>query len=247
MMTITPNLDAISIILVRTRFPENIGSVARVMKNMGLSRMVLVSGCSPFHSMAYKLASGAEDILERAEEVPTLREAVSEMEFVAGMTSRAGRDRAPFLSPSELMEELIPLTGKFSTGLVFGSEKEGLTNEELGLCHRYVRIPSAPAFPSLNLAQAVAILCYELGRSSCPEVEYPAPLARAEQIEQMFEHMERTLVEIDFLESKNPERIMRALRRLFGRSKLEEREIQILQGIWSKMDWQMRKKGEDIR
>jgi len=243
-MSAGPNLDAVSIILVRPRFPENIGSVARVMKNMGLSRLVLVDGCSPFHCNAYKLASGAEDILERAEEAPTLLEAVSEMQFLAGMTSRGGRERAPFLTPGELVDELIPLTATNSAGLVFGSEKEGLRTEELSLCHCTVRIPSSETFPSLNLAQAVTVLCYELNRASGTVTHPPPRLAQAGQIEKMFEHMESTLMGINFPESRNPTRITRSLRRLFGRSRLEEREVRILQGIWSKMDWQMKKRRE---
>jgi tRNA/rRNA methyltransferase len=236
------NLDAVSIILVRTRFPENVGSVARIMKNMGLTKLILVDGCSPLQMNAYKLASGAEDILERAEEVPTLREAVSEMEYIVGMTSRGGRERVPFLTPEELMKELIPLTPVNSAGLVFGAEREGLNNEELSLCHRYVRIPSSETFPSLNLAQAVAILCYELFRSSYSAPKNTTRLTSSEQLEKMLEHMERTLLRIGFLESRSPERMMRALRRLFGKSTLEEREVLILQGIWSKMDWQMKMK-----
>jgi tRNA/rRNA methyltransferase len=235
------NLDAVSIILVRSRFPENVGAVARIMKNMGLKRLILVDGCSPLQRNAYKLASGAEEILERAEEVSTLREAAAELEFVAGMTSRGRGERGAFLTPRELMKELIPLSTANSAGLVFGSEKEGLNNEELSLCHRHVRIPSSDTFSSLNLAQAVAVLCYELFQSSYSVQRTPARLAASDQIEKMFEHMEKTLVDIGFLESRNPNRIMRAFRRLFGRIRLEEKDTQILQGIWSRMDWQMRR------
>src|SRR4030067_1601978 len=141
------NLDSISIVVDKPKFHEDIGSVARAMKNMGLSRLIIVNGCSPLHRDAYKLASGAEDILERAEEFPNLREAISEMGCVVGMTSRVGKERSPLLTPRELVEELIPISEKNSIGLVFGSEKEGLTNEELSLCHFYVRIPSAGFFP----------------------------------------------------------------------------------------------------
>jgi len=235
------NLNSISIILVRPKFHENIGSVARAMKNMGLNRLILVDGCSPLHMNAYKLASGAEDILERAEEFPTLREAISEMGCVVGTTSRIGKGRSPLLTPKALLKRLIPLSIKNSIGLVFGSEKEGLTNEELALCHLYVRIPSSESFPSLNLAQAVMVLCYELFQSSMTIQKHSIQLAKAEQLESMFEHMERTLLNIGFLEVKNPKRIMRVLRRILGRSKMEEREVQILQGIWSKMDWHLRK------
>ena len=235
-------LDSISVILVRPRFPENIGSVARAMKNMGLHRLTIVDGCSPLHMNAYKLASGAEDILERAEEYIDLKEALAEMGCVVGTTSRQGKERAPLLTPRELAINLIPISRKNSIGLVFGSEKEGLTNEELSLCHLYVRIPSSESFPSLNLAQAVMVLCYELFQSSTETLSRPVKMASSAQVEGMFQHMERTLLEIGFLEAQNPKRIMRALRRLFGRSLLEEREVRILHGIWSKVDWVIRKR-----
>jgi tRNA/rRNA methyltransferase len=231
------NLNSISIILVRPKFHENVGSAARAMKNMGLNRLLLVDGCSPLHMNAYRLASGAEDILERAEEFSTLKEAVSEMECVVGTTSRGGKERSPLLTPEAMLKKIIPLSSKNSIGLVFGSEREGLTNEELSLCHFYVRIPSSESFPSLNLAQAVMVLCYELFQSSVTVQKRAVPLAKAEQLERMYEHMERTLLGIEFLDAKNPKRIMRALRRLFGRCEMEEREVQILQGIWSKLDW----------
>jgi tRNA/rRNA methyltransferase len=235
------NLNSISIVLVRPRYHENIGSVARAMKNMGLSRLIVVDGSSPLHRDAYKLASGAEDILERAEEFPNLKEAISEMGCVVGMTSRAGKERGPLLTPKHVAERLIPISRENSIALVFGSEKEGLTNEELSLCHFYVRIPSVNSFPSLNLAQAVIVLCYELFQSSTTNQKETGPLASSEHLERMFEHMERTLVAIEFLDPKQPERIMRVLRKIFGRSQLDDREVQIFQGIWSKVDWHLRK------
>lgn len=231
------NLNHIFILLVRPRFPENIGSVARAMKNMGLSRLVIVDGVSPFHRNAYKLASGAYEILERAEEFPTLKEAIAEIECVVGTTSRTGKERAPLLTPKELAKKLVSLSQKNRIGIAFGSEKEGLTNEELSLCHLYVRIPSSESFPSLNLAQAVMVICYELFQTRIPVPKFSPSLATSKEIERMFEHMEKTLTEIGFLEAKNPKRIMRTLRRLFGRSQLEERDVRILHGIWSKVDW----------
>ncbi len=242
-MKATLNLDSISIILVRPRFHENIGSAARAMKNMGLNRLLLVDGSSPLHMNAYKLASGAEDILERAEEFQTLKEAASEMGCVVGTTSRRGRGRSPFLTPAALLKRIVPLSARNSIGIVFGSEKEGLTNEELSLCHLYVRIPCSESFSSLNLAQAVMVLCYELFQSSMTIQKHPVQLANAAQLERMFEHMERTLLNLGFLDGQNPKRIMRVLRRLFGRSEMEEREVQILEGIWSKVDWHLNKKG----
>lgn len=234
------NLDSISILLVRPKFHENIGSVARAMKNMGLSRLIVVNGCSPLHPNAYKLASGAEDILERAEEFFTLREAISEMGCVVGTTSRGGKERHPLLTPETLAKKLIPLSLKNSIGLAFGSEKEGLTSDELFLCHLYVRIPSMESFPSLNLAQAVMVVCYELFQASLEIPKQPILLAQAEQLERMFEHMEKTLIQIGFLDSNHPKRIIRVLRKLFGRSQMDDREVQILQGIWSQMDRYLR-------
>lgn len=234
-------LDSISIILVRPRFPENIGSVARAMKNMGIHRLIVVDGCSPLHMNAYKLASGAEEILERAEECPKLSEAISGMGCVVGTTSETGKERTPLLTPKELATQLIPISEKNLIGLLFGSEKEGLKNEELSLCQLFARIPSWESFPSLNLAQAVMVVCYELFQSSTTPLKPSARMASSGQVERMFEHMEKTLLNIGFLEPDNPKRIMRTLRRLFGRSRMEERDVQILQGIWSRVDWILRK------
>jgi tRNA/rRNA methyltransferase len=238
-------LDSICVILVRPRFPENIGSVARAMKNMGLGRLVVVNGCCPLLANAYKLASGAEDILERAEEFPTLREAVSGMGCVVGMTSRQGKERGPDFTPEAMAKKLISLSEKNCIGLVFGSEKEGLTNEELSLCHLYGRIPSVESFPSLNLAQAVMVVSYVLFRSSTEIPETGRRLAPAEELERMFKHMERILLRVGFLDPNNPKRIMRALRRLFGRSQMDEREVQIFQGIWSQIDHVSRAGGKE--
>lgn len=228
--------DSVCIILVRPKFPENIGSVARAMKNMGLGRLVVVDGCCPLHANAYKLASGAEDILERAEEFLTLREAISEVGCVVGTTSRRRKERDPEVTPEALVKKLIPLSQKNLIGLVFGSEKEGLTNEELSLCDLSVRIPSMESFPSLNLAQAVMVVSYVLFRSSTEIPKDERRLAPAEEMERMLGHMEKTLLRIGFLDVKNPQRIMRVLRRLFGRSQMDEREVKILQGVWSQMD-----------
>ena len=236
------NLDAISVVLVRPRFPENIGSVARAMKNMGLSRLLIVEGVSPLQEQAYKLASGAEEILERADEFFSLREAIDSMGCVVGMTSRQGRGRNPLLTPEALARILLPLSLKNSIGLVFGSEKDGLTNDELSLCHLYVRIPAAATFPSLNLAQAVMVIGYELFKVTGPLPAHPGQVAAARDLENMFEHMEKTLSGIGFFNTNHPRKIMGALRRVFGRSKMDGREVRIFQGIWKRVDWLIRER-----
>jgi len=234
------NLKALSVILVRPKFHENLGSVARAMKNMGLGRLVIVDGCSPLHRNAYKLSSGAEEILERAEEFPTLEEAIGDLGCVVGMTSRGGGGREPLLEPASLMKRLVPLSHVTSIGLAFGSEKDGLTNEELFLCHFDVRIPSSEDFPSLNLAQAVMVIAYEAFKASGPVTVPASGVASADHLEKMFRQMEETLLKIEFLNRDNPKPIMKALRRLLARSGMDEREVQILRGIWSKIDWTLR-------
>ncbi len=209
---------------------------------MGLNRLIIVDGCSPLHANSYKLASGAEDILERAEEMITLHEAVSDMGCVVGMTSRERKGRNSPLSPESMAKQLIPLSFKNRVGLAFGPEKDGLTNEELSLCHLYAKIPSSQSFPSLNLAQAVVVVCYELFKCSGEASEETRELAPAEDLEKMFEHMEKTFIEIGFLDPNHPERIMRTLRELFGRSFLDEREVRILQGILRQIEWHLRRK-----
>jgi len=236
------NLKALSVILVRPKFHENLGSVARAMKNMGLGRLLIVDGCSPLHRNAYKLSSGAEEILERAEEFPTLEEAIGDLGCVVGMTSRGGGGREPLLEPASLMKRLVPLSHVTSIGLAFGSEKDGLTNEELFLCHFDVRIPSSEDFPSLNLAQAVMVIAYEAFKASGPVAAHATSVASADHLEKMFRHMEETLLKIEFLNRDNPKPILKVLRRLFARSRMDEREVQILRGIWSKIDWVLRSK-----
>jgi tRNA/rRNA methyltransferase len=236
------NLDSISIVLVRPKFHENVGSVARAMKNMGFHRLMIVQGCSPLHMNAYRLASGAEEILERAEEFFTLREAIAQMGCVVGMTSRERKERSRFFTPKALAKRLVSISEKNSIGLVFGPEREGLTNEELSLCQFLVTIPSSKVFPSLNLAQAVMVLCYELFQPSGEDEVDPSLFARAEQLHGMFDHMEETLLGIGFLDPKDPKRIMRVIRKMFGRNQLDEREVRILHGIWSQMNWHLKNK-----
>lgn len=188
------NLESISIILVRPRFPENIGSIARSMKNMCLNKLIIVNGCSPLNINAYKLASGAYDILERAEEFLNLKEAILDIGLVIGNTSREGKERSPLIPPEDLVKQIIPISKNNQIAIVFGSEKEGLTNDELSLCHIYSKIPTSESFPSINLAQSVMIFCYEFFKAKDNIFQKPIKLAPTEQLEGMFQHMEKTLL-----------------------------------------------------
>ncbi len=230
-------LDNISIVLVDTRTPANIGSVARCMMNMGLSRLVLVDPPRDEDREALKLAAGAQMILEAAIVCPTLSDAIKEHGLVIGTSRHAGKQRKNIRTPREMAENVMPILSGNRTAVVFGNEVNGLENKDLALCHEIVAIPSSGGFPSLNLSHAVMIVAYELFMASRQDVaSSPKELAPAEQVEGFYRQLRETLQDLDFLEREHPERIMFSLRQLFGRARLDAREVSILRGILSSVD-----------
>ena len=154
------------------------------------------------------------------------------------------------MSPEEAAEHTLSQPSRIRIAFVFGREDRGLHTSELDLCQLFVTIPTHEAYPSMNLSQAVTLVLYELRKASMEKnfSKEGQPLAaKAEDIENMFQHMRRTLLEIEFLDHQNPDHILRSFRRLFGRTQLDEREVRILQGLWSRIDWieGERKKGSD--
>lgn len=226
----------ISIILVRPRYPGNIGSTARVMKNMGFTRLVTVRPTVlPTHPEALRMAVGAADLLHAATVYDSLEEAASEMQFLIGTSRRVGKNRQDFITLPEIGNKL---TSKLKMGVLFGAEERGLTNKELALCHLVAMIPSDPEFGSLNLAQSVAVVTYQMrlhfltGEKATHDFSDPLPsLASVESIEGMYGHLEKVLTDIRFLVKNNTFHMMRSLRGLFGRTGLTEREVRILRGI----------------
>ncbi len=227
-------LDNISIVLVDTKTPANIGAVARAMMNMGISRLVLVSPPEDKNSDARRLAAGADKILDSAAIFGTLKDAVSDQGLVIGTSRHRSRRRANVHSPRETAEMIVPLLARNKTSLVFGNEVNGLENSDIALCHEMIAIPSSGKFPSLNLSHAVMVVLYEFfiaaepGRGSTTR-----ELAPADALEQLYEHLHTTLLDIDFIDSRNAVRMMSSLRHLFGRARLDAREVSILQGILS--------------
>jgi tRNA/rRNA methyltransferase len=221
------------------------------MKNMGFSSLRLVSpeGESEHRSdPARRMASGAEDILDQARVFPSLSGALADIQVAAGCTARKGKGRHPVLHPQELREYAEEVGPEARLGVVFGREDRGLTNAELDLCHLVVTIPTAPEHPSLNLAQAVLLVCYELvGRRATHAPQSPGrgSLATSEEIEELFQHGREVLLRIRFLDPQNPDRILRVLRRILGRAGPDSREVKILRGIFRQIDWYAKKaKGE---
>ncbi len=238
-------LQNIRVVLVNTSHPGNIGGAARAMKNMGLSRLVLVDPLDfPSHEASAR-ASGADDVLANAQVVATLEEALVGTTMVLGTSARDRRIPWPLLDPRECGGKSIEEAAQGGeVALVFGREHAGLTNEELQRCHFHVHIPSNPDFSSLNLAAAVQVLSYEVrmawlaaqGQASKTEkVEVAsvksAELATSDEMERFYDHLEQSLVDIGFLDPQSPRHLMARLRRLYGRSSVNRAEMNILRGI----------------
>ena len=227
----------IAIILVRPRYAGNIGATARVMKNMGFHKLVVVRPTVlPTHPEALRMAVGAADILHKAKVFETLEDASKGLQFLIGTSRRVGKNRQDFMSLPEISERL---TSKQKIGILFGAEERGLINKELALCHLVTMIPSDPDFGSLNLAQSVAVVTYQLRlhflsqntSNDLPQKKRGPTLASQEGIEGMYGHLEKVLTEIGFLIENNTFHMMRSLRGLFGRTGLTDREVRILRGI----------------
>lgn len=230
----------VAVTLVRPSHPGNIGASARAMRTMGLRRLVLVAPRRFPDPEAEAMASGAADVLARAEVVPSLAQALAGAHFALGTTARRRGVALPFLPPREAAVELLQRARAGQRlALVFGNERTGLENEELALCQAAVMIPADPEYPSLNLAQAVQILCYELRMAALaadPAGALPRrrdPPATAAEFEGLMDHLARYLERIDFHKGRSPRTVLLRLRRMLQRSDLDRRELRILRGILS--------------
>lgn len=250
-------LQRIRIVLSRTSHPANIGAAARAMKTMGLSRLVLVSPnlmttpMTPTPSVfdpqrmsdfqlpeeSFILASGASDILEQAQIVATLPEALTGTVLSCALTSRKRELTSPLQTPRELTPELLlAAQNGHEVALVFGNETFGLSIDEVQYCNRLMTISGNPDYFSLNLAQAVQVVCYELFSQVGFKMDYlsqESNWATSEQIIGMVHHMEQTMSELGFFERRNSERMMRRLLNLFNRSNMSTEDIDILRGFFN--------------
>lgn len=232
-------LEHTAIVLVEPQSPGNIGMVCRAMKNMGFRHLRLVKGCDRFHSEALKFAVSARDILEQAVVYPDLASAVADCSITVGTTRRHGKYRQEIRSPGDISALLREQCSPANRGaIVFGREDSGLTTGELSLCRWHATIPTSDEYGSLNLSQAVLIFCYELGKAGAsPGGGRELPRATSAELETMFTQMEECLQRIGFLNDQNPGHIMRSLRRIFFRSSLDTREVSILRGMLTQIDW----------
>ncbi len=230
--------DNLTVILVEPWEPGNIGATARAMRNMGLSRLSLVKPRDPFSEACRMMAVGAYPLVEQAEIHPGFDEAAACQQVLVGTTSARGRrPPVPVRPVREVAPDLVALAASQRVGLVFGPERGGLNEEILARCRYLVTVPTDPDFPVLNLAQSVLIVAYELFLVQAHRAAQLPELAPEQDRQALFSHLQETLLRIGFLSSSNPGHIMRALRSMFARTDLTRREIRILRGILSQMDW----------
>ncbi|MCW9015165.1 MAG: RNA methyltransferase [Gammaproteobacteria bacterium] len=234
-------LSNIRIVLVNTFHPGNIGAAARAMKNMGLTRLYLVSPRDYPSFEASQRASSATDVLADAVVVDKLSQALEGCSLVVGTTARLRTVQWQQLDSRECGELLFDESEQHEVALVFGRERTGLLNEELELCQSLVNIPTSEAYTSLNVASAVQVLSYEIFMASRKgsikqerEIkDEKDQLATADQNESMYDHFFATMDQLNFFGSKNPEHVMRRIRCLFGRARPTVREVQIMHGLLS--------------
>jgi tRNA (cytidine32/uridine32-2'-O)-methyltransferase len=232
-------LSNIKIVLVETSHAGNIGAVARAMKNMMLTNLCLVSPKIFPHADATARAAGADDILARAQVFETLPEAIADCTLVIGASARSRTISWSEITPRECAEKVAAEFSNEKIAILFGRENSGLKNEELDLCRFLLHIPCNPNYSSLNIAAAVQVVCYELflaaqnGEISRKTVgdEDEQELATSQQMELFYEHLEQTLIDIDFMRLDKEKSLMRRLRRIYNRAALRSKEVDILRGI----------------
>jgi len=232
------NLENVSIVLCRPRYPENIGAAARAMCNMGIEQLVLVKPQNCDLERICKMATHAAlEVVERMALYDELEPALGDFNFIVGTTARVGGQRKGIISLPNLAEKLHPISAQNRIAVVFGPEDRGLTNVDIRLCHVLVNIPTAE-FSSLNLAQAVMILCYELFRySSKKSQDFIPRLANRHELDAMYAQLKQILIRISFINPDNPDYFMNNFRHFFSRLPLRAKEVKIIRGICRQIEW----------
>lgn len=247
-----PSLQGLRVVLVETSHPGNIGAVARAMKNMGVSELVLVRPEAFPHEKAFARSSGASDVLDNARVVETLDEAIGDCVEVIGASARSRTLTWPVLNPRDCAERAWRQLSQGPVALVFGREDNGLSNSELQRCHYHVQIPSNPDFSSLNLAMAVQVVTYEVRMHTLfspdttakqwastrdpSEAGWEERAATVQETEHFLKHLEKTLIATGFHNPERPRQLMVRMRRLFQRAHPDQMEINILRGILTSVD-----------
>lgn len=229
----------ISIVLYKPKYAGNVGSIARVAKNMGIGNIIVVGAADlDREEMERRSTHLALDMVEQIKYYDEIDEALADFQYIVGTTARLGKARGPFNTPRKIAENIANISQKNKVALLFGPEDRGLTNDELRYCQAVVTIPSSREFKSLNLSHAVMILCYEIYTAALPVTEEVAPKwARSDELEGMYGQIKTMLNDIGFLNPENPDYWMMHMRRFFARSGLLAREVKIIRGICRQLEW----------
>ncbi len=241
LQAVKEQLAGVRVVLVRPKYGENVGGAARVAHNMGISRLVVVADALPERAAMEKMATHhAKDLITNLILAPTLAEAVADCSWVVGTTARQGRRRFFLENPAKMVDHLLPKLAHNRVALVFGPENQGLSNTELELCNATVTIPTAD-FSSLNLAQAVGVICYELfSTMMAPKEKKPAPappLASSRALAAMSDDLEETLRAIGYLKEMDLGHWRHNLSHFFNRIGLRAREVKYIKGICQQVQW----------
>ena len=232
------NLNHIAIVLHKPRYSENIGAVARAMCNMGMDQLIVVEPKNYDLYYVLKMAThAASDVIEKSIICADLKDALAPYNYVVGTTARLGGQRRVIHSPSKLAQMLIPISIENQIAILFGPEDRGISNEDIRLCHELVNIPTAE-FSSVNIAQAVMIICYEIFCAHREENgEFTPRLANRHELDGMYEQLKEILVRISYINAENPDYWMNKLRHFFTRMKLQAKEVSMIRGICRQVDW----------
>lgn len=242
-------MNHIRIVLLRPSHPGNIGSAARAIKVMGMDRLIVVDPqCDPFDGKAKALSAHAEDVWQQLEQVEAIDQAIEGCHLVVGTTAR-NRALACEIRPLRSLAEEITANEQRQAAILFGSEKDGMSNHELNYCHCQIRISTAEKYSSLNLAQAVQIISYELWMAQHQQpvlnnisaVRANSQLATAEQLNGLYQHLEGVMRQTGFYKPSHPRRMETRLRQIFNRASLDEQDIHLLRGIFDSVDRYVKK------
>lgn len=232
--------ENIRIVMVGSLYGGNIGSACRAMANMGISKLRLVAPDKDIKwGEAEMMACHADHILAAREVYPTLTEAINDCVAVAGTTARHGLYRQHAKSPREVAPELAALSDQGPVAIVFGREDKGLLNEEISQCTHLVRIPTSTEQSSLNLAQAIMVLCYELfsAQGAYEPMREKSELAPGALRDRLFDLWRGYLLEIGFMEEPKADHMMAAFNRIFSRGAMTENDVTILMGVVRQSQW----------
>ncbi len=239
-------LDQVAIVLHQPQIPENIGAAARAIRNMGLGELIVVAPKSldmrRIKMMATRTGEAVVDRMTVYDDLPT---ALGPFGYVVCTTARLGGQRRAVLTPEALAREIAPVSDNNRVAIVFGPEDRGLANADIRYAHSLVNIPTA-GLASLNLAQAVMVVCYELHKATRPEKAPFVPrLANRFELDAMYAQLADVLVRISYINPENPEYWVNNLRRFFNRFPLRAKEVAIIRGICRQIDWYGRKSHAD--